>query len=95
MQNHGASISALPRIRALTEACFQATPMPFADDSSLMLSNGDGESPVDFRVGGDDTGGSTWLLPMTGVHPGGTAPEAWGFSPPCYEPRYPAERCPS
>ena len=42
--------------------------------------------------------GSTWqMLPIPDthmVHPGGTAPEAWGFSPPCYEPRYPDEPLP-
>merc|ERR1711972_888668 len=54
----------------LTEACFQETPMPFADDSKLMLSNGtviklkstfvsEGTLPV----------GSTWqMLPIPDTH---------------------------
>ena len=68
--------------------------MPFADSSSLMLSNGTmmklsstfvsvGTSPV----------GSTWqMLGIPDTHhvrPGIGPEEAWAFPPPCYEPRYP------
>jgi len=79
----------------LTEACFQQTPMPFADDSSLMLSNG---SMIKLRSTfvseGTLPAGSTWQMlgiPDTDhVRPSNDVPsEAWAFAPPCYEPRYP------
>ena len=73
--------------------------MPFADDSSLMLSNGtimklkstfvsEGTLPV----------GSTWqMLPIPDTHhvtPGVGPSEAWTFPPPCYEPSYPDQPLP-
>ena len=99
--NHGGGYQyrLCPANAELTEACFQATPMPFADDSSLMLSDGtmtkvnstfvsEGTLPV----------GSAWqMLPIPDthmVHPGGTGTEAWGFTPPCDEPRYPEDPLP-
>eukprot|EP00316_Scyphosphaera_apsteinii_P021200 CAMPEP_0119311268 /NCGR_PEP_ID=MMETSP1333-20130426/22013_1 /TAXON_ID=418940 /ORGANISM="Scyphosphaera apsteinii, Strain RCC1455" /LENGTH=362 /DNA_ID=CAMNT_0007315613 /DNA_START=66 /DNA_END=1154 /DNA_ORIENTATION=+ len=94
--NHGGGYQyrLCPLNSELTEACFQQTPMPFADDSSLMLSNGtmikltstfvsEGTLPV----------GSTWqmlAIPDTNhVRPGVGPAEAWAFAPPCFEPRYP------
>jgi hypothetical protein len=99
--NHGGGYQyrLCPLNSELTEACFQQTPMPFADDSSLMLSNGtmikikstfvsEGTLPV----------GSTWqMLGIPDTHhvrpqaDGKTLgpEEAWAFPPPCYEPRYP------
>ena len=98
--NHGGGYQyrLCPADSELTEACFQQSPMPFADDSSLMLSNGtmvrvkstfvsEGTLPV----------GSTWqMLPIPDTHtvPGGGKVEGWGFAPPCYEPRYPDEPLP-
>merc|ERR1719384_95544 len=91
--NHGGGYQyrLCPLKSELTEACFQETPMPFADDSSLMLSNGtiiklkstfvsEGTLPV----------GSTWQmlpLPMTRTW----FPERLGyqFDPPCYDPTPP------
>jgi len=95
--NHGGGYQyrLCPLKSELTEACFQETPMPFAGDSSLMLSNGtmmqlksvfvsEGTLPV----------GSTWQMlgiPDTNhVRPSRSDPfEAWAFEPPCYEPGYP------
>ena len=73
--------------------------MPFADDSSLMLSNGTMvKVRSTFVSEGTQPVGSTWqMLPIPDthmVHPGGAVPEAWAFTPPCYEPRYPADPLP-
>jgi hypothetical protein len=94
--NHGGGYQyrLCPLHSELTEACFQETPMPFADDSSIMMSNGtmlklastfvsEGTLPV----------GGTWQMlgiPDTDhVRPNGFPTESWAFPPPCYEPRYP------
>ena len=95
--NHGGGYQyrLCPLASALTEECFQRTPLDWADSSSLMLSNGtmiklnstfvsDGTLPV----------GGTWqMLGIPDTHHvvprGSSAPsEAWTFPPPCYEPRY-------
>jgi len=96
--NHGGGYQyrLCPADAELTEACFQKTPMPFGGDSSLMLSNG---TMVDvtstFVSVGTTPAGSTWqMLPIPDthiVHPPRVSTEAWGFAPPCYEPRYPDE----
>ena len=73
--------------------------MPFAGNSRLMLSNGT-MATVDsvFVAEGTQPAGSTWqMLPIPDthtVHPRGAAGDAWGFAPPCYEPRYPNEELP-
>lgn len=94
--NHGGGYQyrLCPLESELTEACFQKTPMPFADDSKLMLSNGtiitlksvfvsEGTLPV----------GSTWQMlgipDTTHVRPHGFPSEKWAFEPPCYEPGFP------
>ena len=47
----------------LTEACFQETPMPFAGDSSLMLSNGTKiKLKSTFVSEGTLPAGSTWQM---------------------------------
>ena len=96
--NHGGGYQyrLCPSGSELTEDCFQQTPLPFAGDSSLMLSNGtliplksvfvsDGTLPL----------GSAWqMLPI----PSTWNPFAWGnesksafqFDPPCFEPALPA-----
>merc|ERR1712039_443719 len=92
--NHGGGYQyrLCPLKSELTEACFQETPMPFADNSTLQMSNGtmlklnsvfvsEGTLPV----------GSTWqMLGIPDTHhvgpkgAGGDFPFA--FDPPCYEP---------
>jgi hypothetical protein len=79
----------------LTEACFQETPMAFADDSSLMLSNGTMiKVKSTFVSEGTLPAGAAWqMLAIPDTHhvrPSGASPnEAWAFEPPCYEPAYP------
>merc|ERR1719401_599147 len=94
--NHGGGYQyrLCPLESNLTESCFQESPMDFADNSKLMLSNGtiivldsvdvsDGTLPV----------GGTWRMlgipDTTHVRPSGFPTENWGFEPPCYEPGYP------
>ena len=78
-----------------TEADFQKTPMPFADSSSLMLSNGTIiKLKSVFVTEGTLPKGGTWqMLPIPDTHhvrpKNTTAPaEDWTFPPPCFEPRY-------
>ena len=54
--NHGGGwqFRLCPLGSELTEACFQRTPMPFARDSRLMLSNGARASPTSLRPPGLD-----------------------------------------
>ena len=99
--NHGGGYQyrLCPADSKLTEACFQATPMPFADDSSLMLSDGTmTKVKSTFVSEGTLPADSTWqMLPIPDthmVHPNGASNEAWGFPPPCHEPRYPADPLP-
>ena len=97
--NHGGGYQyrLCPLKSNLTEACMQQTPMPFAGNSSMMLSNGtiiklkstfvsEGTLPV----------GSTWQMnPVPGYinfnnktgHPtiSGSCCKHW-FDPPCYDP---------
>ena len=80
----------------LTEACFQSNPMPFADDSSLMMSNGTMlKLNSTFVSEGTLPLGSAWQMlgiPDTNhVVPNGPHVPGWAFPPPCYEPRYPDE----
>jgi hypothetical protein len=81
----------------LTEACFQETPVPFADDSSLMLGNGTMiKLNSTFVSEGTLPAGSTWQMnPIPGYvieafngwhyckQPGKNC--RW-FDPPCYDP---------
>lgn len=99
--NHGGGYQyrLCPLKSELTEACFQETPMPFADDSSLMMSNGTiTKLKSTFVSEGTLPVGSTWqMLPIPDthiVHPSGTAAESWTFEPPCYEPAYSEGRDP-
>jgi len=77
-----------------SEADFQQTPMPFADSSSIMMSNGTMlKLSSTFVSVGTLPVGSTWQMlgiPDTHVgHPAGVgAVEDWAFPPPCYEPRF-------
>jgi hypothetical protein len=84
-----------PRGNESSEACFQETPMDFADSSSLMLSNGTMiKLQSTFVSEGTLPKGGTWqMLAIPDTHhvrPHGTkAPgEDWTFPPPCFEPRY-------
>merc|ERR1712139_515274 len=56
----------------LTEACFQETPVPFADDSSLMLANGTKiKLKSTFVSEGTLPAGSTWQMnpvPLPDTH---------------------------
>ena len=94
-----AAPSLCPLESNLTEECFQQTPMPFADSSSLMMSNGTMvKLSSTFVSVGTQPVGSTWqMLGIPDTHhvrPGGEGPaEDWTFPPPCYEPRY-AEHAP-
>lgn len=79
--------------KAVTEACFQETPMEFADSSSIMMSNGTMlKLKSTFVSEGTLPTGSTWQMlgiPDTDhVRPGTGPAESWAFPPPCYEPRY-------
>jgi len=95
--NHGGGYQyrLCPANSELTEACFQETPMAFADDSSLMLSNGTMiKVKSTFVSEGTLPAGAAWqmlAIPDTQhVRPSGASPnEAWAFEPPCYEPAYP------
>ena len=77
----------------LTEACFQETPMPFADSTSIMVSNGTMmKLSSTFVSVGTLPVGSTWqMLGIPDTHharPGAGPYEDWAFTSPCYEPRY-------
>ena len=98
--NHGGGYQyrLCPLSSELTEACFQQTPMPFAESSSLMLSNGTKVAlHSTFVSEGTSPAGSTWqMLGIPDTHvtqprhlPHGPKEEAWAFEPPCFEPRYP------
>ena len=76
----------------LTEACFQETPMPFAGNSKMMMSNGtmlslnstfvsDGTLPL----------GGTWQMLPIPMTRGGPDLRQMGyqFPPPCYDPTPP------
>ena len=80
----------------LTEQCFHQTPVPFAGDSSLTLSNGTTiQLKSKFVSNGTLPVGSTWqLLPIPstsqlGFQPKGQPRDAFQFDPPCYEPSLP------
>lgn len=75
----------------LTEACFQETPIPFADDSSLMLANGTKiKLKSTFVSEGTLPAGSTWQMnPLPGylnVKDGEWECCKRAFDPPCYDP---------
>jgi len=88
--NHGGGYQyrLCPLASELTEACFQETPMPFADDSSLMLSNGTRiKLQSTFVSEGTLPTGSTWqMMPIPAWK--NFYPERIGFSfePPCNDP---------
>lgn len=97
--NHGGGFQyrLCPLKSALTEECFHQTPVPFAGDSSIMLSNGTKiKVKSNFVSEGTLPAGSTWqTLPMPstsqlGQAPKGTPNSAFQFEPPCYEPILPA-----
>ena len=77
---------------------FQQTPMPFARNSRLMVSDGTiiELDSVDVSNGTLPVGG-TWrmlAIPDVGgaadsIHMGNEPHSAWAFKPPCYEPGYP------
>ena len=97
--NHGGGFQyrLCPLKSALTEQCFHETPVPFAGDSSIMLSNG---TKIKVKSNFVSTGtlpvGSTWqTLPMPSTSQLGQAPHgvpnsAFQFEPPCYEPELPS-----
>ena len=85
-----------PSKSKLTEACFHETPIPFAGDSSLTLSNGTKiKLKSNFVVDGTLPAGSQWQtlpIPSTsqlGMEPKGIPGTAFQFEPPCYEPTLP------
>lgn len=94
--NHGGGYQyrLCPLESELTEACFQETPMPFAHDSKLMVSDG---TIIELRSvdvsEGTTPAGSTWRMlgtpDTTERRPDGQIGENWGFEPPCIEPGYP------
>lgn len=91
--NHGGGYQyrLCPLSSNLTEACFQETPMPFADSSSMMLGNGTMvKLKSTFVSEGTLPSGSTWqMLPIPGFsHWAGHDWEVgrrW-FEPPCDDP---------
>ena len=94
MQNHGGGYQyrLCPAQSNLTEACFRQTPMPFAGDSSLMLSNG---TKIQVKSNFVSTGtlpvGSTWqMVPMPTTYNFFPNRNEFQFEPPCYEPTLPA-----
>lgn len=94
--NHGGGYQyrLCPLNRELTEACFQETPMPFAENSQVMMSN-DTMLKLNsvFVKEGTLPEGSAWQMlgiPDTNhVRPGGPNVEGFAFPPPCYEPKLP------
>jgi len=96
--NHGGGYQyrLCPLQSRLTEDCFHQTPVPFAGDSSLMLSNGTKIQLKSIFVSeGTLPAGSTWQrlpIPSTsqlGMQPTGVPDAAFQFDPPCYEPTLP------
>merc|ERR1712167_252865 len=84
--NHGGGYQyrLCPLESELTEACFQETPMPFADNSKLMVSDGKIiELRSVFVWEGTTPPGSTWQMlgipDTTHVRPKGQPSENWGF----------------
>lgn len=80
------------------EDCFQQTPMPFAGDSYMMMSNGSMLNLTSTFVSeGTQPAGSTWQkmpIPMTRTWKGGIYSSGdilgYQFEPPCYDPTPPA-----
>jgi len=94
--NHGGGYQyrLCPLESELTEACFQETPMPFADDSKLMINDGRIIKLRSVDVSeGTTPPGSTWRMlgipDTTNVRPKGFPRDNWGFEPPCIEQGYP------
>jgi hypothetical protein len=91
--NHGGGwqFRLCPLASELTEACFQRTPMPFARDSRLMLSNGSMINLTStFVTDGTTPAGSTWqMLPIPSTRDLHTGKLAYPFPPPCYDPTPP------
>jgi hypothetical protein len=91
--NHGGGwqFRLCPLESELTEACFQRTPMPFARDSRLMLSNGTMINLTStFVTDGTMPAGSTWqMLPIPSTRDLHTGKMGYPFPPPCYEPTPP------
>lgn len=94
--NHGGGYQyrLCPLKAQLTEACFHQTPVPFAGDSSLMLSNGTKIGlKSTFLSTGTLPAGSTWqTLPIPATYnefANGSHANAFQFPPPCYEPSLP------
>ena len=76
----------------LTEACFQQTPMPFAGNSKMMMSNGT-MLPLNSTFVSEGTlpAGSTWQMLPIPMTRGGDHLQTMGypFAPPCYDPTTP------
>tara|TARA_B110001452_G_scaffold4962_1_gene4606 strand:+ start:36 stop:1118 length:1083 start_codon:yes stop_codon:yes gene_type:complete len=96
--NHGGGYQyrLCPTNSDLTEACFMQTPMPFAGNSSMMLSNGTRiELESTFVSEGVLPANSTWQMmpiPNTRDWPGGDGSRSklgYQFEPPCYDPTPP------
>lgn len=89
--NHGGGYQfrLCPLTSDLTEACFQQTPMPFAGNSKLMISDGSmiELDSVDVSNGTLPVGGTWRMLGVPDV--AGAATSGWAFKPPCHEPGYP------
>eukprot|EP00656_Telonema_subtile_P055338 TRINITY_DN8524_c0_g1_i1.p1 TRINITY_DN8524_c0_g1~~TRINITY_DN8524_c0_g1_i1.p1 ORF type:complete len:368 (+),score=53.53 TRINITY_DN8524_c0_g1_i1:157-1260(+) len=92
--NHGGGwqFRLCPLGSELTEECFQSTPMPFAGDSRMMMSNGT-MLPLKSTFVSDGTLplGSTWqMLPIPTTRGGPNLGKmGYTFPPPCYDPTTP------
>ena len=93
--NHGGGYQyrLCPLNSELTEACMQETPVPFAENSKLMLGNGTMMTlNSTFVVEGTLPAGSTWQMnPIPGYvgynkHGGFNCCKRW-FEPPCDDPQ--------
>lgn len=102
--NHGGGFQyrLCPLEKELTEGCFQSTPMPFAGDSKIMMSNGSMlQLKSTFVSEGTLPAGSTWqMLPIPMSHDYCTKGNKVGcttaghpFPPPCHDP-CPTGGCP-
>ena len=92
--NHGGGwqFRLCPLGEELNEACFQKTPVPFAGNSRMMMSNGTMlELNSTFVSEGTLPAGSTWQMNPIPMTRGGPNLHDMGyqFEPPCYDPTPP------
>jgi len=98
--NHGGGwqFRLCPSSSALTEECFQQTPIPFAGDSKMMMSNGEMlQLNSTFVSEGTLPEGSTWQMnpiPMTHDYTSHGDTKGHPFPPQCQNDHCPAGGCP-